>query len=65
MRHNRRHSRRPARRSPTELPCLNPDVAGIDCGGAEHYVAVPPDRDPQPGTPFRHSPTACTDSPTG
>jgi transposase len=47
MRHNRRPSRRSARRSPTELPCLNPDVAGIDCGAAEHYVAVPPDRDPQ------------------
>jgi len=52
MRHNRRHSRRAARRSPTKLPCLNPDVAGIDCGAAEHYVAVPPDRDPQPVQAF-------------
>jgi len=48
MRHNRRRSRHPSRHSPTQLTCLNPDVAGIDCGAAEHYVAVPPDRDPQP-----------------
>lgn len=47
MRHNRRHSRRPSPGSPPALPCLNPDVAGIDCGAAEHYVAVPPDRAPQ------------------
>jgi transposase len=52
MRHNRRQSRRSARRSPTELPCLKPDVAGIDCGAAEHYVAVPPDRDPHPVQAF-------------
>ena len=52
MRHNRRPSRRPSRRAPTELPCLNPDVAGIDCGAAEHYVAVPPDRDPHPVQAF-------------
>jgi hypothetical protein len=24
---------------------MNLNVAGIDCGAAEHYVAVPPDRD--------------------
>ncbi|MGQ0734386.1 MAG: IS110 family transposase [Acidobacteriota bacterium] len=48
MRHNRRPTRRPPRRSPTVLTCLNPDVAGIDCGAAEHDVAVPPDRDPDP-----------------
>lgn len=52
MRHNRRESSRQSRRSPTELPCLNPDVAGIDCGAAEHYVAVPPDRDPHPVDAF-------------
>lgn len=52
MRHNRRPSRPPARRSPTVLTCLNPDVAGIDCGAAHHYVAVPPDRDPQPVQSF-------------
>jgi transposase len=34
--------------SPTLLERINPNVAGIDCGSAEHYVAVPPDRDPTP-----------------
>jgi transposase len=28
------------------LKTINQNVAGIDCGSAEHYVAVPPDRDP-------------------
>ncbi|MBM4438551.1 MAG: IS110 family transposase [Actinobacteria bacterium] len=32
---------------------MNPDVAGIDCGAAEHYVAVPADRDPQPVQSFK------------
>jgi transposase len=27
------------------LDHVNPNAAGIDCGAAEHYVAVPPDRD--------------------
>src|SRR5262249_21115368 len=30
------------------LPVLQPDAAGIDVGSAEHWVAVPPDRDEQP-----------------
>jgi transposase len=30
------------------LPLLNPDAAGIDIGATEIYVAVPPDRDPEP-----------------
>ncbi len=34
------------RRSPTLLERINPNAAGIDCGAAEHYVAVPTDRDP-------------------
>ncbi|MBI1959081.1 MAG: IS110 family transposase [Candidatus Rokubacteria bacterium] len=33
---------------------MNPNAAGIDCGAAEHYVAVPADRDP---TPVRAFPT--------
>ena len=33
------------RRTPSVLDRLNPDAAGIDCGSAEHFVAVPPDRD--------------------
>jgi transposase len=48
MKHNRRGATGKPRRSPTVLDRLNPDVAGIDCGAAEHYVAVPPDRDPHP-----------------
>lgn len=36
----------PARRTfPSLLKRMNLNVAGIDCGAAEHYVAVPPDRD--------------------
>src|SRR5262245_9617279 len=27
---------------------MNPDAAGIDIGATEIYVAVPPDRDPEP-----------------
>ena len=30
------------------LPLYNPHAAGIDIGEAEHWVAVPPDRAPQP-----------------
>ena len=39
--------------SPTVLDRINPNVAGIDCGAAEHYVAVPPDRDPHPVQSFK------------
>jgi transposase len=30
------------------LPIVQPDAAGIDVGSAEHFVAVPADRDPSP-----------------
>src|SRR5437870_7424792 len=43
-----------ARKSPDALERLHPNAAGIDCGSAEHFVAVPPDRDP---TPVRSFPT--------
>lgn len=33
------------RRSPSLLKRINPNAAGVDCGSAEHYVAVPADRD--------------------
>jgi transposase len=46
MKHNRPRPE-PTRRSPTLLTQINVNVAGIDCGAAEHYVAVPPDRDPE------------------
>jgi transposase len=31
---------------------LHPHAAGIDCGAAEHWVAVPPDQDPLPVRAF-------------
>jgi transposase len=43
--HRRRRSPKP-RTSPQALERLHPHAAGIDCGSAEHFVAVPPDRDP-------------------
>jgi transposase len=30
------------------LDVLHPDAAGIDIGGSEHWVAIPPDRDERP-----------------
>jgi len=33
-------------------PVERPDAAGIDLGATEHFVAVPPDRDPQPVRSF-------------
>ena len=47
----RRRSR--PRVSPSILDRINPHVAGIDCGSAEHFVAVPPDRDPTPVQSFK------------
>ena len=52
MKDNRRRPRAP-RRSPGVWDRLNPDVAGIDCGSAEHYVAVPADRSPSPVQSFQ------------
>jgi transposase len=52
MKHNRRRRTPQPRRSPAVLDRLNPHVAGIDCGSAEHYVAVPPDRSPTPVQSF-------------
>lgn len=40
------------RRSPAILERINHHAAGIDCGSAEHYVAVPPDSDPNPVRSF-------------
>lgn len=52
MKHNRRRSPGKARVSPTVFDRLNRNVAGIDCGSAEHFVAVPPDRDLTPVQSF-------------
>jgi transposase len=35
------------------LERIQPDAAGIDCGQNSHFVAVPPERDPQPVHEFR------------
>ena len=50
-RQRRRHVPKP-RVSPSVLDHINPHAAGIDCGSAEHFVAVPPDRDPTPVRSF-------------
>jgi transposase len=47
----RRHSPKP-RVSSSVLEHLTPHAAGIDCGSAEHFVAVPPDRDTTPVRSF-------------
>jgi transposase len=41
-----------SRSLPAELQHLNLNAAGIDIGAAAHFVAVPPDRDPQPVREF-------------
>jgi transposase len=46
MTRHRRHPSAKPRTSPSAFERLHPDAAGIDCGSAEHFVAVPPDRDP-------------------
>ena len=49
------------RRKRTEdLPVLHRDAAGIDVGASELFVAVPPDRDPEP---VRSYPTFSKDDP--
>jgi transposase len=53
MKHNRRWSPGKPRVSPTVLDRINPNVAGIDCGAAEHFVAVPPDRAATPVQSFQ------------
>jgi transposase len=39
-------------KSKSELPILNPNAAGIDIGATEIFVAVRPDRDPEPVRSF-------------
>jgi transposase len=46
-----------SRKSKPKVPAaewvtLNPDAAGLDFGASEIWVAVPPDRDPNPVRPF-------------
>ncbi len=54
MKHNRtRSSKRPRLVWPPLLERIQPDAAGIDCGERSHFVAVRPDRDPEPVREFR------------
>src|SRR5215469_1129411 len=55
MKHNpkRKHEAKKERVSISLLERIQPDAAGIDCGQSSHFVAVPPDRDPQPVREFR------------
>src|ERR1700682_390412 len=53
MKDHRRRRAGKLRVSPSVLDRINPNAAGIDCGSAEHYVAVPPDRSPSPVQSFK------------
>jgi transposase len=53
MKDNRRRRAGKPRVSPSVLDRINPHAAGIDCGSAEHYVAVPPDQSPTPVQSFK------------
>ncbi len=56
MGHNRSRSRQPSGKKakhPSLLKRINRNAAGIDCGSEAHYVAVPPERDPEPVRSFR------------
>ena len=46
------HTSTTSRSLPTPLQHLNLNAAGIDIGSTAHFVAVPPDRDPQPVRQF-------------
>src|SRR5260221_7197856 len=53
---NRKARKELARRLQSENPSLevvHPHAAGIDVGNSAHYVAVRPNRDPQPGRRFQ------------
>jgi hypothetical protein len=41
------------------LEIVHPDAAGIDVGGSEHWVAISPDRDPEPCAGSDVSPWIC------
>jgi len=56
MGHNRARDRQPGRKKakhPSLLKRINRNAAGIDCGAKAHYVAVPPERDPEPVHSFK------------
>lgn len=51
-----KRDQRKGKRLPAQLAAVNLHAAGIDIGATEHWVAVPPDRGPQPVRRFG----ACT-----
>ena len=53
MKHNPKREANKGRVSISLLERIQPAAAGIDCGQNSHFVAVPPDRDPQPVREFR------------
>src|SRR6516162_7469451 len=55
MKHNSKRPRahKKERGSTPLFERIQPDAAGIDCGQNSHFVAVPPERDPQPVREFR------------
>ena len=55
MKHNSKppRARKKERASIPLFERIQPDAAGIDCGQNSHFVAVPPERDPQPVREFR------------
>ena len=52
MKRNHSSKTRKSCQTPALLERINHDVAGIDLGSAEHFAAVPPDRDPNPVQSF-------------
>lgn len=52
MKRNRWRKARTPRQDLSLLERIKPDVAGIDCGSTQHFVAVPPDRDAEPVRSF-------------
>jgi len=48
-----RHKRAGKGGAVPSLECIEPNAAGIDVGATEVYVAVPPDRDPNPVRSFQ------------
>jgi hypothetical protein len=60
---NRKEKKEWTRRLQSEDPGLevvHPQAAGIDVGNSAHYVAVRPDRDPEPVRRFECLPRTCT-----
>jgi transposase len=55
MKHNSKRPRagKQERVSTPLFERIQPDAAGVDCGQNSHFVAVPPERDPQPVREFR------------